>query len=187
MRLTGIYLSLILCFTLTSPAHAAKHNKLTDSNVRNFVEDATALTTGDNDLSVDQTVRFLKKHLHKKARFKSVISYILPGFPPQDTALSFDKDDYIENIKNSVGAVEGHESVVEIKSIHITSNGKQAIVITDSKETGVMQVPLPDKTTEAVPIEGFTHCNQIIRLSRRGVIQMYNAVCDTKVEFINNL
>lgn len=185
MRFFSYLLYTLSFFALISSAHAARHNKLTDSNVRDFVEEATALTSGLSDSSIDETVYFLDTHLHKKARFKSVISYVLPGFPPQETALSFKKKDYIENIQNSISTIEDHESVVEIQSIQITSDGKQAVVITSGKETGMMQVPLPDNTFESVPMEGFTDCNQIIRLSRQGIIQMYNAVCNTTIQFIS--
>lgn len=177
----------VLCVVFTalwlSPALAKRYKALTEDNVSQFVEEATELTSGNSDKSIDKIVAFLDKHLHKKARFKSTMAYVLPGFPPQNSALALDKQDYIDSIKDSHNALEDHHSEVNIKSIEIIGNGKQALVMTEALETGTMVVPVPDEGDQRIPVEGFTECNQIIHLTK-GVIQMYNAVCDTQIEFV---
>jgi len=145
------------------------------------------MTSGQSESTIKQVEAFLDKHLHKKARFKSTVTYLLPGFPPKETALVLDKDDYIENIKEGIHALRDHHSEITVKSVHIVSNGQQAIVMTEGRESGTMAIPVQGEPDEKVPIEGFTNCNQILRLSKKGVIQMYNAVCDTQIEFIGAL
>lgn len=168
---------------LVQPAFAKKVKVLTEDSVREFIEESTALTNGESKKSIKDTVRFFETHLTKDARFKSVVQYILPGFPPQETALALNKKDFLQSLRDGEKSMEDHETFVDVKKVTVLSNGKQAVVETEGKETGVMLIPVDEFKTERVPVEGHTMCNQIIRLSKKGVIQIYNAVCSTQIEF----
>jgi hypothetical protein len=177
-------LVLALVLLISPPAFAKKYKELTEENVRSFVETATAMTTGNHELEPKEIKKYFEDHLTKDARFKSTIKYVLPGLPEKDAGIALDKEGFIDNIMKGADAFADHESFVEIKDVKIVSSGSQAIVATEGKESGVMVLPIADTGEfERIPVEGYTKCNQIIRLNKKGVIQIYNAVCDTLIEF----
>ena len=181
-------LTALLIIVTTLPAQAKRYKELTRDNVEDFIRLASDMTTGKTGDDTKTITRYFKKHLTKDARFKSTMKFVLPGFPPKESALALDKDDFIQNVIDGKKAFEDHQSEITITNIKIVSNGRQALVQTEGRETGLVAVPIGDTgTVERVPIEGFTQCKQIIRLSKKGVIQMYNAVCDTLIEFTGGL
>ncbi|HRQ61993.1 MAG TPA: hypothetical protein PLO23_10880, partial [Alphaproteobacteria bacterium] len=67
---------------------------------------------------------------------------------------------------------------IAVREVKIASSGKSATVKTDSTEEGVMDVE-----GQQVPILGQSTCDQIIMLSDKAVIQMFNANCTTIIRF----
>ena len=158
--------------------------KLTQNNVKAFIENTTDVTTGNSqNLSPEKITAYLDKHLEKKARFKSVMKYHIPGMPIQQAELSLTKDEFMKSVAEGAGAVEGYENLIEIKQIKISSNGKKAFVKTESTEYATMSVPTETGTPQDVPIEGLSACTQILSLNS-GVIQMYSANCTTNIQFL---
>ncbi len=157
---------------------------LTENNVKTFIENTTEITTGkSNDLSSEKIAAYLDKHLDKKARFKSVMKYHIPGLPPQEASISLDKSGFMKSVNEGAQSAENYENLIEIQDIKVASNGKKAFVKTQSTEYATMAVPTADGGSEDVPMEGISECTQIISL-HKGVIQMYSANCVTNIEFL---
>jgi len=161
-----------------------RFKKLTEDNVTAFIEETTAMTSVQNVSKEDAKVRaYLDRHINAKARFKSSIIYNMPGLPQQEKTLSLKKSEYINQVKQGAGSIEHYHSEIEIGDIQISKNKKTASVDTVSTETGIMQIPLPDGTIEDVPIKGSSECFQVLKIGKKGYIEMYSANCKTVMEF----
>ena len=178
-------LGALVFFAQGSACLAAENIKmLTKQNVKEFIEDTTDITTTNTQaLSPEKIQQYLDIHLDKKARFKSVMKYNMPGMPPQEANLSLDKDEFMKSVVQGAGAVDGYETLVEITDIKISSDGEKAFVKTQNTEYATMPVPTETGGVENVPMEGFSECMQILLL-KKGVIKMYNADCVTNIEFM---
>lgn len=180
--------TVLLLFVLalvSGPAHAfGKKKRLKESDVEAFIIQTASIMSGQEDtMSKKDILKYLDKHLEKNARFKSTLNYNIPGHPPQETAMSFGKKAFIENVKEGKQSINDFQSTVEIMEISITSDKKQAMIKTRSLEEGFMDVPVDEMTTEKVPFEGEALCDQIITMNKKGVIQMFSANCRTNINF----
>jgi len=161
-----------------------KVKKLTNSNVKSFIESTTDITTGNSErLSTKKIQTYLDRHISNKARFKSVMKYNIPNMPPQEATLTLDKDEFMSSVNEGAEKITGYETLVEIKEIKIASSGEKAFVKTESTEYATMAVPSQSGGSEDVPMEGVSECTQIISLNR-GTIQMYSANCITEINFL---
>lgn len=176
-----------LCLFAFFPVNAEAsrtYKKLTEQNIEAFIRKTTALSAGEQgDLSDHDVEKYFETHLDEDARFKSTIKYNIPGFPSQENALALNKESFIQNMKDARASLQNYETDVTVKNINISSDKKKATVSTESYETGVMPVPTQDGSVQEIPMEGMSRCNQIITLSTKGIIQMYSAICTTKINF----
>ena len=182
-----LFIGLLILATSTI-AHAQNkkesYKKLTDENVREFIQYTTDITTDKNvTLSQSETSQYLDFHIAPKARFKTSITYVVPGMPEQEKSLLLNKEDYINQVAQGAQSVEHYYTETEIESIDISKDKESAGVTTVSNESGVMLMPNPEGESTDVPIEGTSKCFQVLRLSKKGYIQMYSANCKTRMEF----
>ncbi len=160
--------------------------KLTKPLIRDFITKTAEITSGQNtDMSQQQIQDYLNRHLDKGARFKSTMQYLIPGQPVQKNSLSLKKKDFIKSIEHAQEAVTDYTTEIVIQSVKITKDGRKATVQTYSQENGTVNIALDSAESESMPIEGNSTCNQIITLSKQGVIQMYGAQCNTIINFIS--
>ncbi len=177
---TLLFLGSIVAFSIAFVDSAQAAKRLTEDMVRGFIEETTTLTDIQNENFDPDTVKtYLERHLHKNARFKSTMSYSIPGHDKQENSISLDKEKYIASITDSPKAVGGYDREIEILDIRISKDGGNATVTTKSTESGYINV----SAEQQVPMEGVSTCNQIIVMSKKNVIQMYSAQCTTEVEF----
>ena len=173
-----------LCCVITThlPAHA-QTSALNESNITNFINKTTKLTSRNTeDLSSDKVIKYLEKHLHKNARFKTTMRYEVPGFDAQEKEMSFDKADFIEQVRQGATSVSDYENEVQIIKIKISKDKKSATVETRSEENATMPVTGEDGIAQ-IPMEGISLCRQILKLSKKKIIQMYNVSCVTDIAF----
>ena len=178
--------ALFFCFLAQDVAAQSSHNvnKLTNSNIEAFVLDITQKANEVDSLDHGDLSRFFEKHLHPKAFFKSSMSYLIPGYPTQESNISFDKSKYIESLLGSSSNVSDFEADVVIKNIKISKDKKKATLETITTENAVMQVP-QNGSIEYVPMYGNSKCRQILMLSDQNNIQIYSANCETQMSFDN--
>ncbi|MCB9982523.1 MAG: hypothetical protein H6861_02445 [Rhodospirillales bacterium] len=183
-RLTGLG-ALALISLAAQPVWASDAlTKLTQDNVKAFIEETTDITSSNrNGLSPKTIQDYLDQHLDKKAHFKSVMKYHIPGMPVQETQLSLDKEGFMDSVGKGAETIEGYDTLVEIEDIKISSDGEKAFVKTRNTEYATMPVPTETGGTQGVPMEGVSECSQILLL-KKGVIKMYNANCVTNIEFM---
>lgn len=183
-RFFTVVLGALLMVKPLSPCLAKDKIKLlTEGNVKAFIEKTTDVTSTNSDnLSVQKIQAYLDKHLEKKAKFKSIMTYHFPEMPPQKTTLDLSKAEFMKSVSEGAETIDSYDTLVEIKQIKIASNGKKAFVKTENTEYASMPVPTETGGTEYVPIEGVSECTQILSLNS-GVIQMYSANCTTDVYF----
>ena len=178
------YIALILACALSFPAQAKKVKKLTDNNVKTFIETMIDMTEPDanQSYSPQEINTYLGTHIADTARYQSTVLFAIPGFPPESNELSVSKKDYIQQIVNSKDVIKNHEAQTTIHSITVSRSGKAAIVETHSEETGLMTLP-SEEINQTVEIDGITKCSQRIQLSRKGIIQSNGATCKTEISF----
>ena len=172
---------------LPPPSHAgSKHSRLNERNITSFITETTKISKGGAGISVKAITEYLEKHLHKHSRFKSTMRYKIPGYPTQETTLSFSKEEFIENVQEGAKSVSEYDNSVDILDIKISQDKTKATVTTRSTESVTIPVPGagPNGETGEVPIEGHSDCTQILSLNKKGIIQMYNATCVTNIEFV---
>jgi len=179
-----LVLFLFVMALIASPsfAHAKmKADKLDADNVKEFIEKTTAISNGEyGDLDTRQVEKYLQNHLHDQARFISEMTYVIPGFPPQQSVLSLKKEEFMSHVEQSATSVEDYKNEIEIIDIALSKDKRTATVRTRGTERGAMQV---QEGALPVSIEGTSKCTQILLLSEDDVIQMFNARCKTRINF----
>ena len=176
----------MICAAETAVAQVVseKMNKLSETKVTAFIQDTSIMTSQQgSDRNDADVMTYLEQHIDKKARFKSSVTFIMPGMPAQTKELSLEKRDYIEHVLQGAQDVDHYNSEVEVEKVSIARNKKTASVTTTTVETGLMRVPTPDGGSQEVAIEGISKCFQILKLGKNGYIQMYSANCTTKMQF----
>lgn len=174
-----VTLSIIL---LPEAVYAAQKGKLKDRDVRKFIEEMASMTSAGSPKSLPEIQTYLIDHVHDYAKFKSTITYNVPGHPPQETVMDLTKDQFIQSVEAGADAISGYESNIKIKSVQISGSGKSATVLTSSIESGYMAVPGENGGTERVPIEGKSDCTQVLVIGSADAIQVYSADCATSID-----
>lgn len=168
----------------TAPAHAQRVQVLTNENITKFINETTQIIAGHaNAMSDEQIKTYLNQHLHPEARFKSVMKYIVPGYSPNEVAVSMNKDEFIQGIEGGEASLEKYDNQIKILSIKISDNKKIATVKSQNTESAMMKVAGDDEKSETVPVSGHSNCTQILAINK-GTIQMYHASCVTDIEFV---
>lgn len=168
----------------TSPAFAQDVvDSLTEDNVRSFIETTTAVMSGDRQMSEDELLEYLQNHLDERGIFKSLIRYNVPGFPSQETTMSLDRQQYIDNVTAGQKSLENYTTQVTVGAIRISQDGRKAVVQTSSHEQGTMPVEQEKGKQEMVPVEGSSTCTQTLVLGSENHIRMYSADCKTDITF----
>jgi len=168
-----------LCHPI-SPAHA---KTLTENSIRAFINKTTDITSGSIEhTDKDKVLKYLEKHLHKNARFKTTMRYSVPGYPDQENTMSFDREEFMDKIQEAAGTISDYENNVDILSITLSKNKKVATVETRNTETTSMPVSGENGVT-TIPMIGTSLCRQIIRMSQNDTIQMFNVSCITDIAF----
>lgn len=188
LRRQFILFSIIFTFLMGNGSDfayaAGKIKRLSEDNITEFIEKTADLTSGQNaEMSLSEVVAYFENHLDEDSHFKSTMQFNVPGYPAQKTSMSLDKKEFIANVQKGAQTVEGYENTITIKNIRISKDKTKATVETVGLEQGMMEVADETGQSQIVPIEGTSKCSQIIKLSDEGVIQMYNAKCDTTVSF----
>lgn len=183
---TGIFI-LGMFLISAAPAHAQRMRVLTDENIREFITETTKIIAGHaHDMPDDQMMKYLDRHLHPDARFKTVMKYNIPGYPSHEVAVSFNKSEFIDGIKRSETSLSEYDNDIKILDIKISGNQKVATVKSRNTETATMKVAGDDGMGEEnVPVSGHSTCTQILAIDK-GFIQMYHASCVTDIEFVQN-
>lgn len=92
-KLSTSFLISIMAMCLAQSALAAYETKrLSQKAVRDFLQDMSERSAGQGDQAGIQ--QFLNRHLHEHARFKSMITYNMPGHPPQQSQMKLDKEGF---------------------------------------------------------------------------------------------
>lgn len=170
---------------LASHTMSAQAKTLSEQSIKSFIEKTTRLTSGsiDNDATPDDVIDYLDKHIEDEARFKTLMRFDIPGHPPQESAMKMDKGEFIEKIKNGTRDIDDYESSIEILNINMSRDKRTATVQTRNDETAMVPIQNGEGGVETIPMDGTSLCTQIIRMSKRDVIQMYNASCVTDIMF----
>lgn len=182
MRFWGIFAIIFLCgVILCADAHAKKYRTLDENAIRSFITTTNKVTSGTSQFKKEEQVQlYLRRHIHDDARFVSTMTFIIPGFPPQENAMSLGKDDYMQSVNQGAEDVNKYSNKIEVLGVEISSDKKKASVKTRGTEFGVMDTG----GGETVDIQGNSECTQLLTLSKRGYIQMQHAACTTEIRFL---
>ena len=178
---TSLLLAVFTAGLAQSALAAHETNRLNKMGIRDFLQDMSDKSAGESDQA--QTQQFLNRHLHDNARFKSTITYNMPGHPPQQTEMKLDKKQFLESVAAGAQTLQEYESEIDIKAIKISKDGRKATVETIGSESGYMSVPDESGAVQQVPIEGQSACLQIVMIDKNDIMQLYNARCETQINF----
>jgi len=168
---------IMLVFFMAQPVYA-QTSQLTRENIENFVQKTTKLTHQGSGLDASDITSFLTKHLYDKGIFRTIITYHIPGYPPQPQNMSLDKELFIENVLEGRETIENYNSAVEITDVQITNAGQTATIRTNGRESGIMPIDKEQKAS----FEGQSECKQHLAI-RNKIIQMISVECFTDVTF----
>jgi hypothetical protein len=173
------------CFVAAPALAQQRVSKLNERVVEKFIQKTADITKGKSGEIMDPAVieKYLNDHLHEDARFKTTMTYNIPGYPSQESSLSLNKEDFINSVKEGAGTVQSYDNDIKINSITISNDEKAATVSTTSSETGTIQIGDGTGGAQDVPMIGVSNCTQILKLNKKRVLQMYNAVCKTEIQF----
>lgn len=159
-------------------------NTLNENNIRDFLEEVREISTGQRpDMLDDDVANYFDNHMADSGKFESTMRYDIPGYPTQEITMKLDKKKYINSVVNGRHMMEDYNTSVEIRTLDITRGGKQAKLVTVTKEKGRMPVPQKDGQEEIVPVTGESKCEQILIVSTNNFIQMKSADCATVIKF----
>lgn len=177
-------LFVVLCIALV-PSSSVSAKSLTKQSITAFVERTTKITSGsvDSGFSRDKTIAYLNKHIEKEARFKTLMRFDIPGQPPQESMMRMGKKEFIEKVRKGVDSIDDYDSTIEVLDIIISRDGRVATVRTRNAEGAMVPVQNESGGITQVPMDGVSYCTQILRLSDKNIIQMYNASCITDIAF----
>jgi len=125
---------------------------------------------------------------YAKTKIKSLNEANITKFVEETTALTngrtgdLSRDDiqeYLTNHLHKQSRFISNENTVEVTSIDISKDQRKATVLTHGTEQGMMEV----QPGQSVPIIGTSNCTQILMLSKNDILQMFNAKCETSIEF----
>ncbi len=168
-------------------SRSKKLKQLSETNVTAFIEKTSALNSHQNlDRDNKQIADYLDRHIDKKARFRSNMVFIMPGLPEQQKTLTLAKEDYIDQVQTGAAEIEHYYSEIDISNVDLSKNKKTASVNTVMSESGIMEVIDETGSSESIPFEGQSECFQVLKLSKKGYIQMYSANCNTTMTFLEN-
>lgn len=174
--------ALLITLTLSSGISHAQ-TILTEDTIHEFIAKTTHITSGQDIDSTESDIKaYLERHLDPKSRFRSTIVFKIPGFDSQKQSMALNKKDFIDFTLKGSQSIGHYEKTVEVKKVRISKDGQRASIETSGFENGVMPVPT-ENGSQDVPVEGSSTCKQILKLSERGVIQMFNANCKTEIQF----
>lgn len=181
-KLSTSLLCTVLTICLAKSALAAHEtDRLSKMAIRDFLEDMSEKSAIQGNQA--ETLKFLNRHLHENARLISTITYSMPGHPPQQSQMKLDKDQFLESVRAGAQTMQDYESEIDIKAIKVSKDGRKATVETIGHESGYMNIPGQNNEMQQVPIEGLSNCLQIIMIDKRNIIQLYNARCETSIDF----
>ena len=186
MRFWGLAaLCIAIMEIAVQPAEAQQRvSKLTERAVEKFIRKTTNITKGrSGELDPAAIEKYLKNHLHKDAHFKTTMTYNIPGFPSQESSISLNKEDFINSVQEGAGSVQSYDNEIQIDSIKISNDQRVATIKTTSSETGTIQIGDGTGGAQDIPMIGISKCTQILKLSKKRVIQMHNAICKTEIQF----
>ncbi|MGH1397928.1 MAG: hypothetical protein ACRBCT_01810 [Alphaproteobacteria bacterium] len=180
-----LFAGLLMVFMVQSPLALAKSGKLSTSSIKRFIKETTQVTSGQHEDygNVAAITGYLQTHIADNGRFQSSVTFTMPGQDAQTQHMDLKKKDFMRYVIQSSQSLQDYESKTRVLNSRISEDGKRAYVQTSGVERGVMPTPTNNGGVEFVPFEGTSNCQQIIKLSRKDVIQMYSAVCETDVEF----
>jgi len=158
---------------------------LTSKRVEHFIQEFTAITTGrSKTLDVYGVTEYLMKHLSRDGEYITTISFETHDAKTQEERLVMDRLKYISNVLQAMKGVTAHEVTVQIENIEIAENGKQANVVVNSLEKGL--VPIPDESGESqfMAMAMMSYCEQQFVLTDDHIIQLVATDCTTNISFL---
>ncbi len=175
---------LLICLSISSSAHARKVRKLDNNIIKAFIQKTSRVSGGlETSMSQSDVLDFLERHIHDDAHFSSYIRFQIPGQEPQVTNMELQKSDFLEQTQTGQRVMDNYYNEVTVEEIKIAGDKRKANVKTTSKESGSMNVPDGVGGMRSTPVKGTSTCHQVITISKRHVVQLYNADCETHIFF----
>ena len=184
----NVFLVVGLSVTVLSRAGPGPVDRLTESNVTQFVNETTDISSGKRaNMDKFGMTSFFMAHIADDGKFTNTISYEMPEVPVQQRVLEMGKTDFISRILQDLHTIERRETAVHVEHVGLNGDKTSAAVLTTTLERGLMSVSDEESgQSNLVPVSGRSYCEQTIVLNKH-VIQMAGATCTTTISFMPNL
>lgn len=160
-------------------------NSLTSENIEHFIQELTAVTTGQSKtLDVYGVTEYLMKHLPADGEYITAISFEDHNAEIQEEYMVMNRLTYISNILQAMKGVVAHEVTIKIENIDIAKNGKRAEIVISSLERGLMPMPDGSGGTRFMAMSTSTYCEQELILTDDNIIQLAITDCSTDINFL---
>ncbi|MCB1682224.1 MAG: hypothetical protein KDI65_09860, partial [Alphaproteobacteria bacterium] len=142
-----------------------------------FYNEAVAAQMG----KIDQTVAFLKKHVHEQAVNKMKIISRVPGAQTASEELTLDKRQLILKTKEGAHSTKVKSLKTKIISVELLEEGRKAKVKDTSYGVSLVRMASPYGGASLMEAEQSMFCDDELVLSGDGVIQILNSQCNIEV------
>lgn len=173
---------LLVLLCLCAVPTLAQAQELTKSTINELVKEGNTLVNqAASNKDIGDLVEFYQTHTHEDARFNSVMTYKMQGFPDQTNKAELNKEEYISSIVQGMQGMENYKSTIAIKDITISDDAKTAYFKSISREKGQGSIPYQGGI-KMMKINGASKCTHALEVND-DVIQFKNAECETLIIF----
>lgn len=150
---------------------------LTREAIEAFYADAAQSQLG----KIDQTVAFLKKHMHQDAVSTMKIISRVPGAQSATEEMTLDKKQLILKTKEGARNTKVKSLKTKIIAVNLLEEGRKAKVKDTSYGVSLMRVASPYGGVMLMEAEQSMFCDDELGLSEEGVIQILKSKCNVEL------
>ena len=179
----NVFLAMILSISFLG-GKGASYTELTQSNITEFVNRMTQVSTGAEDAGgvgadILTANQFLQAHIGDNGTFKTTVAYEIPDMNADTKQINLTKKDYIKNVLTGLKAAKPDEAATHIENIEITPDARHAKIVTTSYQRGPMPIET-DGGRQVLQVKGISYCEQNLDLVNKNIV-VTDATCSTSV------
>ncbi len=132
---------------------------------------------------IEEAMRFYRRHLHRDSKTVMNIISHMPGAQTQEEKLTFNKKQFMAQMRNSARTSKLKSLTSNIIKVSITNNGRRAEI----KDTAFGESLVRVQSAEGykrMNAEQSMFCNDELVLSDDNIIQLLKSRCDIELSFM---
>ncbi len=151
--------------------------ELTRESIEAFYEEASRAQLE----KIDQTVAFLKKHLHQDSISTMKIISHVPGAQSVTEEMTLNKKQLILKTKEGARSTKVKSLKTKIIAVNLLEEGRKAKVKDTSYGVSLMRMASPYGGAMVMEAEQSMFCDDELVLSKEGIIQILKSKCNVEL------